>query len=84
MPYYFILCIPAPLIMSSYRPDSDRAMEVRLYEGTNNPSPIIDLVEQEMAFRAQGVVHVYIEYEKDLSALKKVVKVSTRRLVWYL
>ena len=55
--------------------DSDRAMDVRLYEGTNNPSPIIDLVEQEMAFRAQGVVHVYIEYEKDFSALKKVVKI---------
>ena len=62
--------------MSSYRPDSERAMEVRLFEGTNNPNPIIDMVEQEMAFRAQGKVHVYLEYERDLSALKKVVKVS--------
>ena len=32
--------------MGTYRPDSDRAQEVRLFEGTKNPSPIIELLEQ--------------------------------------
>lgn len=66
----------APIIMSTYRPDSDRAMEIRLYDANTNPSPIIDLIEQEMAMRAEGEVHVYLEYERDLSSLKKVVKVT--------
>lgn len=59
-------------------------MEVRLYDSTNNPSPIIDLIEQEMAMRAEGEVHVYVEYERDLSALKKVVKVTLMLLYMYI
>jgi hypothetical protein len=64
----------APLIMSTYRLFEDKAQEERLYDGRTNPSPLIDLIEQGMAIRAEGDVHVFIDYERDISALKKVIK----------
>ena len=44
-----------------------------------NPTPLLDIAAQELAFRAQGVVIVYIEAERDTYALRNVLKVCRRR-----
>ena len=40
-----------------------------------NPTPLLDIAAQELAFRAKGVVIVYIEAERDTYALRNVLKV---------
>ena len=64
--------------MSKYRLFEDKAQEERLYDGRTNPSPLVDLIEQDMAIRAEGEVKIYIDYERDISALKRVIKVMIR------
>ena len=75
----FMFSFTAPLVMATYQLFDNRAQEERLYDGRTNPSPLIDLIEQDMAMRAEGEVHVYIDYERDITALKRVIKV---RYIW--
>ncbi|XP_013386059.1 uncharacterized protein LOC106155672 [Lingula anatina] len=61
-------------VTATYRPENND-IEKRLYSGAENPSPIMDLLEQVMAMRASGHVRVYIERDTDLSALHNVIKI---------
>jgi len=69
-----IWAVLAPVFFSTYPVHADKAQEERLYEGRTNPSPLHDLIEQEMANRAEGEVNIFIDYERDIPALKKVIK----------
>ena len=62
--------------MSTYQLFPDKAQEERLFDGRTNPSPLIDLIEQDMAMRAEGEVNVFIDYERDITSLKRAIKVS--------
>ena len=61
-----------PLITATYK--HENADEL-LFGGADNPSPLLEIVEQELAWRAEGNVDVYIENAKDISALRNVIKV---------
>ncbi|XP_013422213.1 uncharacterized protein LOC106182108 [Lingula anatina] len=61
-------------VTATFRPYKND-IEMRLYSGAENPSPIMDLLEQVMAMRASGHVRVYIERNNDLSALHNVIKI---------
>ena len=46
--------------------------------GVDNPSPLFDILEQELAYRAEGHVDVFIDGTKDIAALSNVLKVRKR------
>ncbi|XP_041349226.1 uncharacterized protein LOC121368556 [Gigantopelta aegis] len=64
-----------PLVSSLYRPNITSSQEFMLFSSEQNPVPILELVEQEMAYRASGKVKVFIEEDKDVSSLRHVLKV---------
>lgn len=64
-----------PTVTSRYYPDPKKSLERALFSADINPTPLLELVAQEMAFRAKGKVTVYIEAEKDTYALRNVLKV---------
>lgn len=61
-----------PLITATY--SKDNTIE-QLFGGADNPSPLLEIVEQELAWRAEGNVDVYIENAKDVNALRNVLKI---------
>lgn len=62
-----------PLITATYKHEN---AEELLFGGADNPSPLLEIVEQELAWRAEGKVDVYIETAKDINALRNVIKVK--------
>ena len=61
-----------PLISATYRWGLSVDM---LFGGADNPTPLLEIVEQELAWQANGTVHVYIDGNKDVSALRNSLKV---------
>ena len=66
-----------PTVTARYYPDPKKSLERALFSADINPTPLLELVAQEMAYRASGKVTVYIEAEKDTYALRNVLKVRT-------
>ncbi|XP_062573122.1 uncharacterized protein LOC134235056 isoform X2 [Saccostrea cucullata] len=64
-----------PLLTATFRPDPSRSVEERLFTPEDNPSPLLEIISQEMAIRASGVVRVFLDSSKDLSNLRHVLKV---------
>lgn len=58
-----------------YYPDTKKSLEKALFAVNRNPTPLLELVSQEMAYRAKGKVILYIEDEKDIYALRNILKV---------
>lgn len=50
--------------------------EELLFGGADNPSPLLEIVEQELAWRAEGQVEVYIQDAKDINSLRNTIKVG--------
>ena len=67
-----------PLFESKFTPEDSVTVEELLF-GEDNPSPLLQIVEQELAMNAVGDVSVFIESEDDLSILRNVIKVRTRK-----
>nr|KAG5704395.1 hypothetical protein BaRGS_031101 [Batillaria attramentaria] len=61
-PVYSLL---VPTVTARYYPNPKKSLERALFSADINPTPLLELVAQEMAFRAKGVVKVFIEAEKD-------------------
>lgn len=61
-----------PLITATYTYDNTEEL---LFGGADNPSPLLEIVEQELAWRAEGKVDVYIETAKDINALRNTIKI---------
>ena len=74
-----LLFTSVPLVSSRYRPNVTSSQEFMLFSSEQNPVPILELVEQEMAYRASGKVKVFIEDDKDVSSLRHVLKVGSQR-----
>lgn len=64
-----------PTVTARYYPDPKKSLERAMFSADINPTPLLELVAQEMAFRAKGKVTVFIEAEKDTYALRNVLKV---------
>ncbi|KAL3857350.1 hypothetical protein ACJMK2_012026 [Sinanodonta woodiana] len=64
-----------PVISARYKPNAQVSAEQRLFSNENNPSPLLEIVHQELAMHASGVVKVYIDTQRDLSILRAVLKV---------
>ena len=62
--------------MAKYKPDANSSIEETVFDGHDNPSPLLEIVEQQIAKQAKGNVTVYIENIRDISALRNVLKVS--------
>ncbi|XP_069134798.1 uncharacterized protein [Argopecten irradians] len=62
-------------VNEKYRPFADKNIEEMIYGPVDNPSPVLDMLEQEMAYRVKGHIRVYIETKDDLSALEQVLKI---------
>ncbi|XP_033749025.1 uncharacterized protein LOC117333712 [Pecten maximus] len=62
-------------VNEKYRPFDDKNIEEMLFGPGDNPSPVLDMLEQEMAYRVKGHIRVYIETIDDLSALEQVLKI---------
>ncbi|XP_041378411.1 uncharacterized protein LOC121390613 [Gigantopelta aegis] len=64
-----------PLVTSRFRPNATSSLEFMLFSSEQNPTPVLELVEQEMAYKASGKVNVFIEEDNDVSSLRQVLKV---------
>ncbi|OWF42248.1 Protein hedgehog [Mizuhopecten yessoensis] len=62
-------------LQETYQPNLDNDVEEALYGPADNPLPVLDLLEQEMAMSASGVVKIYLESKDDLSALLPILKI---------
>lgn len=63
------------MVNEKYRPFADKNIEEMIYGPVDNPSPVLDMLEQEMSYRVKGHIRVYIETKDDLSALEQVLKI---------
>lgn len=61
-----------PLITASYRRNN---VEELIFDAAANPSPLLEIVEQELAWRAEGTVSVFIDGMTDITALRNVLKI---------
>ncbi|XP_062588036.1 uncharacterized protein LOC134249705 [Saccostrea cucullata] len=62
-------------LATKYKPDSAKTNEELVYDPVDNPSPLPDILEQEMAMRVAGNVSVYIESSGDVSKLNHLLKI---------
>lgn len=69
------VCILVPLLTATYTRDNTEEL---LFSGADNPSPLLEIVEQELAWRAEGKVDVFIDSLRDISALRNILKVTTK------
>ncbi|XP_052773072.1 uncharacterized protein LOC128211950 [Mya arenaria] len=49
--------------------------EELLFGGADNPSPLLEIVEQELAWRAVGEVDVFLESAKDVNSLRNTIQI---------
>lgn len=61
-----------PVITATYKHDN---VDELMFGGADNPSPLLEIVEQELAWRAEGNADIYIENAKDINALRNVIKI---------
>ena len=69
---------PVPTVTGRFYPNPAKSLEREMFAAFINPTPLLDIAAQELASRAQGVVIVYIEAERDTYALRNVLKVCRR------
>ncbi|XP_062572080.1 uncharacterized protein LOC134234049 [Saccostrea cucullata] len=62
-------------LTTKYKPKSSETNEELLYDPADNPCPLLDILEQEMAMRVSGNVSVYIESNGDVSKLNHIFKI---------
>lgn len=65
-----------PLITAKYRVNPENSVEEKLFNNEDNPSPLLELVGQELAMQTSGIVKVYIDTLGDISRIRNVLKVS--------
>ncbi|XP_069118483.1 uncharacterized protein [Argopecten irradians] len=59
----------------TYQLNKDIDVEEPLYGPADNPLPVLDLLEQEMAMAASGIVKIYLGTKDDISALYPIIKI---------
>ncbi|XP_067681059.1 uncharacterized protein [Haliotis asinina] len=64
-----------PLMSSRYPANPSESIEVLMFSSEKNPMPLMELVEQEMAYRAVGRVRIFIDHQEDVKSLKGILKV---------
>ncbi|XP_046559439.1 uncharacterized protein LOC124268503 [Haliotis rubra] len=64
-----------PLMTSRYPTEPSGSIEVLMFSSEKNPMPLMELVEQEMAYRSAGRVRIYIDHQEDVKSLKGILKV---------
>nr|KAG5707966.1 hypothetical protein BaRGS_025104 [Batillaria attramentaria] len=62
------------LVTGRFYPDPKKSLEREMFAAYINPTPLLDIAAQELAFRAKGKVTVYIEAEKDTYAMRNALK----------
>ncbi|XP_060081519.1 uncharacterized protein LOC132560844 [Ylistrum balloti] len=72
MQFYSILM---ETLEETYQPNPDMDVEEVLYGPSDNPLPVLDLLDQERAISASGVVKIYLTSKDDLIALYPILKI---------
>ncbi|XP_029651547.1 LOW QUALITY PROTEIN: uncharacterized protein LOC115224777 [Octopus sinensis] len=72
IPLYAVI---EPLLDSKYNVEESETVEELLFGGDDNPSPLLEILEQELAMRASGKVIVFLETDKDVDVLRNVLKI---------
>ncbi|XP_014775101.2 uncharacterized protein LOC106872581 [Octopus bimaculoides] len=72
IPLYAVI---EPLLDSKYNVKESETVKELLFGGDDNPSPLMELLEQELAMRASGKVIVFLETDKDVDVLRNVLKI---------
>ncbi|XP_052242741.1 uncharacterized protein LOC127852795 [Dreissena polymorpha] len=67
-----IYALLLPLTTATYM--HENADEL-IFGGADNPSPLLEIVEQELAWRAVGNVDVYLESAKDVNSLRNTIQI---------
>ena len=62
-------------VTSRFYPVSGSSAEREMFDAVANPTPLLDIAAQELAFLAKGKVTVFIERDDDINALRSVLKV---------
>lgn len=69
-----IYSLLVPTVTRRFFPNPAHSIEKELF-GSINPTPLLELAAQEFAYRASGLVAIYIESERDTYALRNVLQV---------
>lgn len=78
LPFRSTFSFPVPTVTARYYPDPSRSLERALFSSDINPTPVLEIISQEVAYAAKGKVKVFIEAEKDIYALRNVLKVRRK------
>jgi hypothetical protein len=68
--------VSVPTVTARYYPNPQKSLERQLFAADVNPTPLLEVVAQELAYRAKGKVTVYIEADSDIYSLRNILKVS--------
>ena len=62
-----------------YRPDPNKSVKEMIYASEENPSPVVQILDELYAIHAKGIVKFWVADETDMVSMKKALQVR-----WYL
>ncbi|KAK3092278.1 hypothetical protein FSP39_000651, partial [Pinctada imbricata] len=63
------------IVNDKYKPDSRNENVEYIFDPGSNPTPLLHILEQEMAMKASGNVTVFIEKDTDISSFEHLIKI---------
>jgi hypothetical protein len=64
-----------PSVKRIYRPDPTKSVEELIYASEENPTPVMQILDELYAIHAKGIVHFWVADETDMVSMKKPLQV---------
>lgn len=66
-----LFSILMPSVKRIYRPDPTKSVEELIYASEENPTPVMQILDELYAIHAKGIVHFWVADETDMVSMKK-------------
>ncbi|KAK3092024.1 hypothetical protein FSP39_024509, partial [Pinctada imbricata] len=66
----------APSITQTYRPDPSRSAVEDLYSAVDNPSPLLELLDEMYVMHASGIINFWVQDEKEMTSMLKTIQAA--------
>lgn len=66
-----LFSILMPSVKRIYRPDPSRSVEELIYAPEENPTPVLQILDEIYGINAKGIVHFWVQDETDMVSMKK-------------
>lgn len=64
-----------PSVKRLYRPDPTKSVQEMIYSSEENPTPIVQILDEIYAINAKGRVNFFVAGEADIVSMKKALQV---------